>query len=328
VPTSIAVLGAIVYDEIITHDGGRIESYGGIIYNLAALSSLVGDKVDIYPISHVGADRYDAVMDLVSGMRGVRTDGLRKWDGKLTHAQLVYRGVNYRDEYVRHMMKPYTIEDLESVLSCDAMLVNFVNGTEIDLTTLREVRMRTDAIMYLDMHNIMVRFAEDGQKTFPDFENWAEWVEVFDIVQLNEFECEKVLKVTPSDSGEFLDAAQYVLRMGSKVALVTMGPEGVALAHRQDDRDYGCIIPSGPVGTFVDATGCGDAFSAGMLWNYLQTGSPVTAALAGSLIGALNCEVSGIGSLDKARDAASRLNEVSPEVAGRVADGWLGYRLD
>ena len=324
---SIAVLGAVVYDEIITHDEQRIESYGGITYNIAALSSLVGEECTIKPFSNVGADRYDAVMDLIGPMQGVSTEGLRKWDGKLTHAQLIYRGANYRDEFVRHMMRPFTIEDLEGALDCDGIIVNYVNGTELDLPTLRELRKRTNATMYLDMHNMMVRFGEEGEKNFLDFNEWQDWVGEFDVVQMNEFECEKVLKVSPQDPYEYLDAAQWVLHAGPKAVFITMGPEGIAVVHKQDDKEFGAVVPVGPVENYVDATGCGDAFSAGAFCNYLKTGSPLIAAMAGSLVGAVNCEVSGIGSLERARNAAERIDEVSAELAAKVKQGWQGLPL-
>lgn len=324
---SIAVLGAIVFDEIITHAGTRIESFGGIIYNLAALNSLVGEECAILPFSNVGADRYDQVLGLIATMDRVRADGLRKAEGRLTHARLVYRDANYREEIVRFMMKPFTVDELTGAFSADGIMVNFVNGTELDLATLRAVRGRTGAPLYLDMHNIMVRFDKEGRKHFLDLRDWPDWVAPFDFVQMNEIECEKVLGIAPGKRERYIEAAHRVVEAGPRAALVTMGPNGVALAHRNEGITYGALIPAAPVRDFVDATGCGDTFSCGTFWNYLRTGNPVAAAMAGSLVGAINCEVRGIGKLDRARDAAERLHEVSPELAEKVKAGWLGERL-
>ena len=109
--------------------------------------------------------------------------------------------------------------------------------------------------------------------------------------------------------------------------LITMGPEGVALAHRYEGVELGCVIPKAPVKKLADATGCGDAFSAGVLLSYLKTGRPILSAMAGALVGAANCEVSGIGSLESARDAVERIDEVSTELAEKVRNGWLGLPL-
>lgn len=328
----IAVIGAIVFDEIITHDAGRIESFGGIVYNLAALNSLVDDRCVVLPFSNVGADRYEQVLELVHSMERVSATGLRKTDGRLTHAKLIYRDANFREEIVRHMMKPLTIAQLDGARSADGIMVNFVNGTEIDLATLRELRERTEALFYLDMHNIMVRFDGEGQKHHLDFARWPDWVAPFDFVQMNEFECEKALRVAPGNPAGYLCAARVVVEAGPTAAVVTMGPNGVALAHRHEGVIYGTLIPAAPVREFVDATGCGDAFSCGTFWNYLSPtssarGNPVAAAMAGALVGAINCEVRGIGKLDRARNAAERLHEVSPELAEKVRAGWLGERL-
>ncbi len=334
-PRTVAVLGAVVYDEIVTHDHRRIESFGGIVYNLAALSSLVGDDACILPVSNVGADRWDSVLDAVAGMRGVATEGLRRSERPLTHAQLVYTDANHRDEFVWNMMEPFDAAALRAASQADGVIVNFVNGTEIDLPTMRAFREQSSGVLYLDMHNIMVRFdAETGQKGTIDFDCWPEWVRQFDVVQMNEFEAYTVLQRDLEELEDFLAAAREVLAAtgeavtGSPAAvLITMGPRGIAVAHRREGVEYGAIIAAAPVTDFVDATGCGDAFSTGTLWNYLATGDIMVAAMAGALVGAINTQVQGIGELDHARDAADRLEEVSPELAAKVRDGWPGERL-
>jgi sugar/nucleoside kinase (ribokinase family) len=327
VSKSVAVLGAIVYDEIVTHDSRRIESFGGIVYNLAALSSLVGDDARILPFSNVGADRWDDVCSLVGDMSGVDMNALRQWDGKLTHARLVYTDANHRDEYVMNMMRPFTDDELEAATKADGVIINFVNGTEIDLPTLKAFRAKSNGVFYLDMHNIMVRFGDKGDKNVIDFSDWRDWVAQFDLVQMNEFEAETVLGRKLVELEDYLGAAQEVLQAGPEAALVTMGPRGVALAHRRDGVCYAAHIPAAPVHNFIDATGCGDAFSTGTLWNYLETGDILTAAIAGALVGAINTEVQGIGSIDKARGAADRIEEVDAELAAKVRNGWPGERI-
>ncbi len=333
-PTRIAILGAIVYDEIITHDGQRIESFGGIVYNVAALSSFIEDGV-VLPVSNVGFDRYDQVLARKAGKDHLDTSQLLRTDTPCTHAKLISHGSNYREEIVRHMMPPFSAPRIISAVNGDAstpaadgILINFVNGTELDLPTLQALRKQTKAPLYLDMHNIMVRFDADGKKQYLDFVEWPEWVEQFDFVQMNEFECEKVLHTSPSSPKEFLHAAQTVLAAGAAAVVITMGPAGVALAHRREGIEYGCIIPAVTVKNFVDATGCGDAFSTGTFWHYLRTGNPLKAAMAGTLVGALNCEVRGVGKLERARNADQRIAEVSPQLADRVEHGWLGDRLN
>jgi len=316
-----------VFDEIVTHDRRRIESFGGIIYNLAALSSLVGGNATIRPCTNIGADRYEAVMSILRGMPQIVREGIARADGPLTHAQLVYTDANHRDEIVRHMMKPLTFDEVQGELSSAGILINFVNGTEIDLATLRKVRAGTDATLYLDMHNIMVRFDDEGRKHYPGFASWPDWVSQFDLVQMNEFECEAVLGCSLEAPRDYLDAAHRVLEAGPSAVFVTMGPEGVALAHRREGIDYGCLIPPAQVHGFVDATGCGDAFSAGTFWNYLRTGDPLVAAMSGALVGAANCRIKGLGRLEGARDAANRLHEISPELADKALQGWPGDRL-
>ena len=321
----ICVAGAMVFDETVLPDGSSVESFGGIVYNMAALSAIGGGELEIVPISNVGDDRWNQIAELTVSMPGVQTDGLTKiLDGKLTHAQLVYRDENYRDEYVRFMMPELSGSDFRAVGSYDAVVVNFVNGTEMTLDTVAELRASTDAFMHLDMHNVMVRFMDDGEKTFLDFSDWPEWVSHFDAVQMNEFEAEKVLGREVSSIEEFTVAAKEVLDAGPQVVLMTLGPQGVVVAHRQDGSDYHCHIRAAPIAKLVDTTGSGDAFSAGFVWNTLNGAEPLTSAMSAAVVAAVNCQTPGIGPLAQARDASSRVADIWPELSSQVENGWPG----
>ena len=87
----ISVIGAIVYDEIITADGARRESFGGIIYNIAALSSIVDEDTEIHPITNVAEERWQDVQELLARYPLVRTDAVERAPGKLTTATLALR---------------------------------------------------------------------------------------------------------------------------------------------------------------------------------------------------------------------------------------------
>jgi adenosine kinase len=322
----IAVVGAIVHDEIVTHLGERRESYGGILYNIAAISS-VAEEAAILPITNVGADRYDEVMALLRTFPSVNFSAVKKSPAKVTHALLEYRSVTYRDETVVNMMLPLTVEQIRAADGSDVVLVNFVNGTELDLATFQEWRSGAKTLLHMDVHSKVSRWDEKGKKTHVRFTEWREWMRYVDIAQMNEFEAELVVGRKLSKEPDYVSAAAEILAAGPSVVMITLGPLGSVLAYRREDGAYWHACPAAPVEKVVDTTGCGDSFSAGFVCNYLQTHDPLVANAAANIVGGTNCETAGIGQLEKARNAAEQIPRAFPDLAQKIADGWRGNRL-
>jgi len=323
----ISVLGAVVYDEIITHLGEKRESYGGITYNIAAFSSIISDSTVLVPASNVAEDHFERVISLMSAHPQVQLSKLKRVPGKLTHAKLTYETVSRRDESVKHMMTPLTSDRIASCSDSDAVLMNFVNGTEIDLPTFATLRKLTKAFIHLDVHSKVGRWDSDGKKTLVGFPDWRDWVRHLDSIQMNEFECELIVGRKLTGSDDFLKAAGEIVDGGAPIVTVTLGPLGSVLAYRKDGKRYCSVCPAADVGNVVDTTGCGDSFSAGFMWNYLQCGNPVAANAAANIVGGVNCTISGIGHLEKARDALGQIPRWFPDLAKKLDTGWPGDEL-
>ena len=323
----ISVLGAVVYDEIVTHLGEKRESYGGITYNIAAFSSIISDDTVIIPVSNVGEAHFKQVASLLSGYPQVELGELVPVPGDLTHAKLVYQTVSRRDESVKYMMTPLTPERLVSCKESDAVLMNFVNGTEIDLPTFAELRQLTKAFVHLDVHSKVGHWDSDGKKTLVGFPDWQDWVRHLDSIQMNEFECELIVGRKLTGYDDFVKAAGEIVDGGAPIVTVTLGPLGSVLVYRKDGKRYGSVCHAADVENVMDTTGCGDSFSAGFMWSYLQCGDPVAANAAANIVGGINCTISGIGHLEKARDALGQIPRWFPDLASKLDAGWPGDEL-
>ena len=323
----ISVIGAIVYDEIITHDGARRESFGGITYNIAALSSIVDQDTEVYPVANVADDRWDAVVELLARYPLVRTDAVERVPGKLTAARLVYTSPTWRDETVLHMMRPLAPHRLATAFDSDAVLVNFINGTEMDLATFAGLRENARGYLHLDVHSKVARWDEEGRKTHVPFADWREWLRRVDAAQMNEFECEQIIGRELSVQDDFVQAGAEIVEAGAPMVLITLGPLGSILVYERDGGTYWAANPALAVERVVDTTGCGDSFSAGFMWNYLRCGDPVKANAAANIVAGINCTVAGIGHLEAARDALAQIPTAFPEPGPRIAAGWRGEKL-
>ena len=323
----ISVLGAVVYDEITTHLGERRESYGGITYNIAAFSSIISDSTALIPVSNIAEDHFERVISLMSAYSQVELGELKRVPGRLTHAKLTYETVSRRDESVKYMMTPLTPERISSCSGSDAVLMNFVNGTEIDLPTFATLRQQTDAFMHLDVHSKVGKWDSDGKKTLVGFPDWRDWVRHLDSIQMNEFECELIVGRKLTGYDDFVQAAAEIVDGGAPIVTVTLGPLGSVLAYRKEGKRYSSVCPAADVDSVIDTTGCGDSFSAGFMWNYLQCGDPVAANAAANIVGGINCTISGIGHLEKARGALGQIPQWFPDLAKKLDTGWPGDEL-
>jgi len=323
----IAVIGAIVYDEIITADGVGRESFGGITYNIAALSSIVDDDTTIYPVTNVAEDRWDGVAELLSQYPLVKRDGIERVPGRLTAARLVYTSPTWRDETVLHMMPPLTAQRLSGALDSEAVLVNFINGTELDLDSFIGLRENAPGFLHLDVHNKVARFDEQGKKSHLPFADWREWLARVDAAQMNEFECEMTVGRKLREQRDFVEAGAQIVAGGTPIVLITLGPLGSVLVYRRDGDIYWVANPALAVERVVDTTGCGDSFSAGFLWSYLQCRDPVRSNAAANIVAGVNCTVSGIGHLEAARGALEQIPTAFVELGARIMAGWPGERF-
>src|SRR5690242_19161849 len=110
---SIAVLGPIPRDRIITHRGEVFEKYGCALYTVAALSALLDDGDRILPIVHVLRDDEEPIKELLSQFPNVDLSGIRSESDHGAVVELTYVDQNTRIEQQTGFMNPITPADVE-----------------------------------------------------------------------------------------------------------------------------------------------------------------------------------------------------------------------
>ncbi len=326
----IAVVGTIMRDEIETDSGEKLESFGGILYNVVALAALTRGSDRIVPVCSLGADHFGTVTQRYFGdSRHVQATGVHASAGGTDENVITYGGAGDRTERMTIRTEPLTPAQLEPAKDCTAILINFVNGRELGLETLRAFRASSSAHIHLDVHNLGKRIDESGTLVRGEPADWKEWLALVDTVQANEWEVAAMLGSRPETGDEFRAAATGLLGAveNLRVAIVTGGANGATIAHRlTGDRSVRTMhVPVLPVDAVKDTTGCGDCFAAGFVVGMQRHRNPLRAALVATVLSGLNAIGGG------PEDIPAMIRRIEPEIRkhyreldARIASGFLG----
>ena len=302
---NIAIIGTINRDTIYPFKGPKIESYGGILYNIMALASLLTDQTALFPICNLGHDVQRPVFNRLDHFPNIDRRGIHIVPHLNNHAILRYTSPTQGKEYLQNRVPPLTFNQVAFSLDCDFILINFISGFDLSLETLRQIREKYTGNIYIDIHNLTSDVAKNGSRSLKYPAHWAEWVENCDIVQFNQDEAQILADQELSSYGDLSHFAQRVYDIGPEVILITLGKEGSIIAYGDDggvtvDHCRGCETP------VIDPTGCGDVFSAGFITEFIRSEDPVRANRFANRIAGMNCAVHGVEGLYTIGDRISR----------------------
>jgi adenosine kinase len=290
----IAVIGTINRDTIVFPGGRRTESFGGILYNLSALSGLGREDLEIYPVCNVGYDVHHRVREILGGYDNVKLDGVKEVRRKNNHARLLIDEEGERHEVLKNRVPVLAFSRVKPLLDSDAILVNFISGSDISLTTLKRIRKKTSALIFMDVHSLTLGVRRDGRRFLRRPRNWLEYVKQADLVQANLAEWSVLARKDLTSSTDLRHFASHVLSQGPKALLLTNGREGAVMVHTHGKTCPLIKVRGIRVRAFKDATGAGDAFSAGFLVCYLRSRNLARSLDFANRVAAETCKISGV----------------------------------
>ncbi|MDA0748268.1 MAG: carbohydrate kinase family protein [bacterium] len=286
----IALLGTVNRDTILTPDGVRTESYGGMLYSVLSLAEI--SEAEVYPVCNVGQDVEGAVRRFLTHP-AVRMDGVSIVPEQNPHCLLEYDSTGQKQETLNGEVPPISFAQVEPFLDFDAVCVNFITGTEMALETLQAVRRETRALIFMDVHSLTLGMDENRRRFFRVPSQWEAWLGCADVVQMNEREG-ALLAGEPLDGAATARFGSQVLSLGPKVLLITRGSSGSeAVVCRSGEVQVLKFDAESP-GSPQDETGCGDVFMMGFTWAYLQAEDVVQASRFANRVAGINCCLRGI----------------------------------
>ncbi len=317
----VGIIGLINHDTIFMAGGRQIEDLGGILYNTTVMADLLGEGDGLYPISRIGAECNGAMRAILDPRPAVSTRGISLSPSGTSRNRIRYDENMEKVEQLTNHVGPIPLEQIEPFLDLDALLVNFIVGDDISLKTMETIRGSASGLLYLDVHNLCLGIDAEGYRRRRAPKDWRRWIEMFDVVQMNEVEARLLAgtgneAAAPGGPGGSLDAGEpggtggpggpletmddftafgrSVISLGPSVCIITRGALGPVTVYREDRESKAFAIPSEPVRDVVDTTGCGDAFAAGFVTGYMASKDPVSATRLANRVAGVNCTVAGL----------------------------------
>ncbi len=182
---SVAVLGPIPRDRIVTHRGEVLEKYGCALYTVAALAALLDPDDRIYPIVHVRREDEEPIKELLSAFPSVDLTGIRSASDHGAVVELIYTDQANRIEQQVGFMDPITPADVEFALHADAFVCVPITDYEVGQATLAYIKSHSDGTVLLDAHGPTSTLVIGGERRRRLWVERDSWLPHVDILKMN-----------------------------------------------------------------------------------------------------------------------------------------------
>ena len=267
----ITLIGTIVKDRIFGIDGTVTESFGGLFYSIEALRAVSAPDDRIIPVSFVGADIYDRVIDYFKDDSRMDLKGFYRIEQPNNHVDLRYNDAQERIEFSLDPMPPLTYGQIAPFLDADLLLVNLISGWDIELPDLQKIANDFHGILSMDLHSLTLAREPDGRRVRHKLKNFDAWLAVPDILQLNKKEFESICH-----SGLTVFYKKYCFDQ-NKIVNLTLGNRGSISVYREKNEIVKISTPPADV-KVIDPTGCGDVFLSAFAYEYYRSKNIIVAA--------------------------------------------------
>lgn len=285
----IALVGHMCKDEIISPNGILKTAFGGTAYNLAALASVMKAGT-ILPVCRLGLDMDELSEPLFSISPLIDKSGvLRSRFPNVIH-RLTYAKSGERAEWNSGKQTPLPLGPV--CLQADAILLNFISGSDVRLGDLKKFKTVYKGLIYSDFHSLSLGYSKAQIRYHRRHPYWKEYLAAIDMLQMNIGELRTLFDDSFDDIGTIKQVCRVLHTLGPRNINITLGSKGVIVSdikNRILEHLQAAKIPKE-----VDPTGCGDTFAGVFLYNYLLNGDTLKSAKTANLYAAAKATFSGL----------------------------------
>ncbi len=277
---NITIVGTIVKDRIFAVDGTVTESFGGLFYSIEALRAVCEQDDQINPVSFVGSDIYDEVIDYFKNDARVNLNGFYRIEQPNNNVELHYNDRAERTEYSLDPMPALKYHHIAPFLNADLLVINLISGWDIELQDLGKIADGFNGILSMDIHSLTLDREADGKRVRRKLKNPAKWLAIPDIIQMNKKEFESIC-----NSGLTIFYKKYCFDQ-NKIVNLTLGNQGSLSVYREKNEILKIATPPADLDV-VDPTGCGDVFLSAFSCTYCKTKNIIKAAEFANFVAAV-----------------------------------------
>ena len=247
---SVAVLGPIPRDRIITHNGEIFEKYGCALYTVAALAALLDPDDRIRPIVHVRREDEDAIKEMLSQFPNVDLTGVRSALDRGDVVELdLHRPEPTGSSGRPHFMAPITPADVEFALDADSFVCVPITDYQVEpghagATSSRTAPARSCWTPTGPPVTLVTRAASARDRLWIERDAWLPYIDILKM-NLEEAGCSWFPRRTPraprrprdpmADGGAARLFAEHCLRRGVQAVCVTLDQRGCAVYYLDAD---------------------------------------------------------------------------------------------
>lgn len=297
----IAIVGPIPRDHIVTHQGDLIQKWGCVAHPVIALSTMVGDAIEIIPVSHVRVTDQDNVKEVFKGYKGINLDHITCEHDQGDVISLRFLDQNNRIERQTGFMDPILPEDVSDIVDSDVFIFIPISDYEVSLAALQYIKKKNKrAIIIFDAHGPTTACLFKGERKLKFWLDRDQWLPYIDVLKMNLEEAHASWYKKEYESSDFdkdLTAeemssfAGHCLSRGVKCVCVTMDSRGSMVYFKRSGKMREVMVPAVKVEQVIDTTGCGDSFAGGVGFGMLEDPKDyIRAVQYGNTLGALRTQ--------------------------------------
>lgn len=249
--TEICCIGHITRDRIITQDPpNTVYSAGGSAYYVAWAFQALPHDVDFQLVTSVSREMMSEVERLREA--GVSVKSFESPDNVFFENKYG-KNMDNRSQRVLAKSAPFTIEQLEGI---EARVFHLGTLLADDFAPEVVEYLATKGDVSIDVQGYM-RYVKGEQVYSTEWNDKLRLLKHTAILKVNEWECQTLTGITDP-----FVAAEQIHAWGVREVVVTLGGGGSIIYA--EGKFY--ETPAYPPSKLVDATGCGDTYSAGYLY--------------------------------------------------------------
>ena len=273
----ICCIGHITHDRVITPHSDVHMPGGTSFYFTHGISHLLQGNVSYKLITSLAEEDMQAVRDIEA--LGISTEAIPS--KHTVYFENIYgEDVNNRRQRVLAKADPFTVESLQGV-EARYIVLGTLLADDFSLDVIRHLSARGTLVVDAQGYLREVR----DQKVYPvDWPDKLEALKYVDILKVNEHEVSVL-----TGEKDLYEGARRLAEWGVREVLLTLGSFGSIIYA--DGKFYD--IPAYEPVELVDATGCGDTYVMGYLFQRCQGASVSAAAHFAAAVSTLKLEHAG-----------------------------------